>query len=148
MAVDNYYYKLTNKPLPGMIYWKDENYLHPFYCNYPAMPVSVQIAYKQYILRIESSYTILADTDAGCDRTCEQTDYQPLTPKNIIMDGDHPIGVYLDLGYYYSVSKNRPNVIILPFEELAEYYHSESRNKYTLISYNPEKSYESSSRVY
>ena len=147
MAV-NYYYKLTNKPMPGMIYWKDENYLHPVYCNDPAMPVSVQMAHRRYILRIESSYTILADTDAGCDRTCDQTDYQPLSPKNIIMDGDHPIGVYLDLGYYYSVSPDRPNVMILPFEESASYYHSESGTMYTLIPYDPEKSYASSSRVY
>ncbi len=147
MLIDNYYYKLTDKPKQGMIYWRDEHYLHPCYCNYTAMPISVQNAHKKYILRIESSYTIVADSDAGCDRTCECVDYQALFPNNIIMDGDTPIGVYLELGYYYSISPNRPNVIVLPFEELAEHYQEESGNKYTLIPYNPEMSYESSSHI-
>jgi len=148
MTIDNYYYKLTNKPMLGMIYWKEECYLHPCYCNYPAMPISVQNAHKQYILRIESSYTIVADTDAGCDRTCECVDYQLLSPNNIIMDGDNPVGVYLDFGYYYSISPNRPNVIVLPFEESAKHYHEESGNQYTLIPYNSEATYESSSYIF
>lgn len=144
MEMENYYYKLTDKPALGMIYWQKDLYLHPCYCNYPAMPDSVKKSHKQYILCIESSYTITADTDAGCDRICECEDYQPLLPRNIVVDGDKPIYVYLDLGYYYSISPERPNVIVLPFEDGARYYHEDSRKTYTLIPYDPEKSYESS----
>lgn len=147
MEIDNYYYILTDKPVLGMIYWENGQYLHPCYCNYPAMPVSAQKAHKQYILRIESSYTITADTDGGCDRICECVDYQQLQPQNIIMDGDKPVGVYLDLGYSYWISPERPNVIVMPFEEGASYYHEDSRKTYTLIPYDPEKRYESSSHV-
>lgn len=141
----DYYYKLTDKPVLGMIYWENGRYLHPQLC--PTIPDEVEKAKKQYILRIDSSYSILADTDGGCDRTCECVDYQPLQSQNIIMDGDKPIGVYLDLGYYYSVSWVRPNVIVLPFEDGACCEHPNSGNTYKLIPYDPQKTYESSSHI-
>ena len=148
MEITNYYYQLTDQPATGMIYWKEGQYLFPCRCNYPAMPIAAQKAHKQYILRIDSSYTIVADSDAGCDRICECVDYQPLSPQNIVMDGDTPVGVYLDLGYCYAISVVQPNVIVMPFEDQAVYYHQESRKKYTLVPYDAEKSYESTSRIY
>ena len=148
MEITNYYYKLTDKPELGMLYWEEGKYLHPYFCNPPATPAAVVKAHKQFILRIKSSYTVTADSDADCDRICECVDYQPLEPQNIIMDGDTPVGVYLDLGFYYCISSVRPNVIVLPFEAGAGYYNRESRNTYTLEIYDPEKSYESSSHIY
>lgn len=147
MMIDNYYYKLTDKPALGMIFFENGRYLHPCYCNYPAMPLSAKKAHKQYILRIESTHNVTADTDGGCDRICECVDYQPLLPNNIIMDGDKPVGVYLDLGYYGSISPERPNVIVIPFEDGAKYRHKDSGSTYMLIPYDPEKSYESSRHV-
>ena len=141
----DYYYKLTDKPALGMIYWENGRYLHPQLCI--TIPGAVKTAQNQYILRIDSSHTIIADTDGGCDRTCECVDYQPLQAQNIIMDGDKPIGVYLDLGYYYSVSYVRPNVIVLSFEDGACCEHPNSGNTYTLIPYDPQKSYESFSYI-
>lgn len=147
MTYENYYFLLTDRPALGMIYWEDGRYLHPFCCSYAALPSSVQKAHKQYILRVNSSRTIMADTDGGCDRTCECVDYQPLQSQNIIMDGDKPVGVYLDLGYFYSISPKRPNVIVIPFEDGASCYMKESDRTYTLIPYDPQKRYESSSHI-
>ena len=130
-----------------MIYLSPGKYLHPYYCNYAAMPDSVKNAHKQYILRIESTYTVCADTDSGCDRVAERTDYRVLLPNNIIMDGDKPMGVYIELRYYYRVSKKRPNVLVLPFKDGARHYQNETDMIYTLIPYDPEQSYESETYI-
>ena len=145
----NYYFQLADCPAPGMIYLDNGQYLFKKYIYgfYTDLGAKVLNFSQSYLLKDQWRKTILADTDGGCDRLCNITEYVELKPENVIVKDGEPIGFYLDFGYSYIVSKEKPNVHIFYVSDTEPFHHT-SDHIYTLIEKEDGEIYESFSRVY
>lgn len=139
------YLLLTDCPAPGMIYLGNGQYLFPAFFGAEAEN-AVQCC-GRYLIKVENSYTVTSETDGGCDRICETTEYLELAPENIIIKDGEPVGFYLNLGYYYSVSPKKPNIHVFYISETKSFHHC-SGTVYTLIAKESGRVYESSSHIY
>ena len=143
--MDYFYLQEISEPVPGAIFLGENRFVFPR--DIHIMPGSVVSAVQNWLVKVEGSYTVTADSDGGCDRICEYTDYVFLEYKNVILRNDTVVGFFLPLEYYYSISPERPNIIIFSLENPAPIHHP-SEKVFTLIPREPGMTYTRNEHIY
>lgn len=140
------YYKLISSPCKGAIVLTESTWLLPSYGSDAEKDRSFADGKKSWIIKISGSYTVLADTDGGCDRTCDYVTYIEPEFENAVFRGKELVGFYYDFGYFYRIT-DRVNSNVFMFENPETYVYSTNKT-YELIRRREGECYKDSEHIW
>ena len=79
----------------------------------------------------DREYTIIADTEGGCDRTEVINYVHPLKMENAIFENDTLVGFYYEFGFYNGCSR-KPNAHVFMLDNPATFRHDNNKSVWHL----------------
>lgn len=127
------HYNLTRDKLPCAIVAGNDTYIYADYCTTTQHERLLKKVNEQWVMLEDRQYTILADTEGGCDRTETNTYEHSLNMENAIFENEKIVGFYYEFGFYNGFN-NRPNAHIFMFDNPASWVHDNHRSTWRLQS--------------
>lgn len=125
------HYNLVREKLPCSIVAGDGVYIYADYYTTAKHEELLKKANEQWVMYETREYTVLADTDGGCDRTEEITYEHSLNMENAVFDADVLVGFYYEYGFYNGCSE-RPNAHVFLLDEPESLTHYNQKSTWCL----------------
>lgn len=126
------HYVVTTERMPCAIVLDDSRYIFLNHLTVASQERTLKKINATWMMREEREYTILADTDGGCDRIKTNTYYHELKIENAIFDGDEIIGFYFEYDFYNGYS-SKPNAHIFLFDNPKTLSHYNNSSTWQLM---------------
>ena len=125
------HYNLVKNKIPCSIFVGDDTYIFADYYTTVKHEALLKEVNGQWIMYEDKEYTVVADTDGGCDRTQETTYEHSLKMENAIFDNDKIVGFYYEYGFYNG-SSAKPNAHVFMLNDPSTLVHYNGKSTWRL----------------
>ncbi len=125
------HYNLVREKISCSIVVGEDMYIYADYYTTTQHEAILKRINEQWIMFEDREYTVVADTDGGCDRTEEITYEHSLNMENAIFENDKLVGFYYEFDFYNGFS-DKPNAHVFLFENRASLVHYNQKSTWRL----------------